>query len=77
MAIVIDEYGGTAGLVTLEDMLEELSEKSATNMMAMSPMTASFSRRTDLSYLTAAWRLKIEENLNIDLKKADMKHWAV
>lgn len=33
MAIAVDEYGGTAGLVTLENVLEELVGKSATNSM--------------------------------------------
>jgi len=37
MAIVLDEYGGVSGLITLEDLLEELVAPSTTNMDEPTP----------------------------------------
>ena len=35
MAILLDEYGGMAGLVTLEDLLEEIVGKSMTKQIRL------------------------------------------
>lgn len=70
IAIVIDEYGGTSGLVTLEDLLEEIvgeirdeHEKITSNdgFISAPDGTIIIDGRTEIE--------KIEENLHITLEK--------
>jgi magnesium and cobalt transporter len=70
IAIVIDEYGGTAGLVTLEDLLEEIvgelhdeheTGSAADGILQLPDGSIIFDGRMEIE--------NIEEQLNISLKK--------
>jgi len=68
MAIVVDEYGGTAGLVTLEDLLEEvvgeirdeLDEPNETLLEAAGPDTWRVQARIDLDDLAEALGIELD-----------------
>lgn len=63
LVIVVDEYGGTAGLVTLEDILEELVGEITDESDQSEPMAA-----LSKGAITLSGRLNIDDaNLDFDL----------
>jgi CBS domain containing-hemolysin-like protein len=70
LAVVIDEYGGTAGIVTVEDLLEELfGDIRDEHDPARAPM-----RRIDASTVVASGRVELEaleEAFGIALPEGD------
>ncbi len=69
MAIVIDEFGGTAGLVTLEDLVEEIfgdiqdeHDKSRIVEKEIAPGVWEFSGRAEIEYLNEKYHLDIPED---------------
>ncbi|XCI75027.1 MAG: hemolysin family protein [Flavobacteriales bacterium] len=69
VAIVLDEYGGTAGLITIEDVLEELLgniEDEHDKVQRIEKKTAEneflFSARLEIDYLNDKYKLELPES---------------
>lgn len=69
MAIVVDEFGGTAGLVTLEDLVEEIfgeieDEHDQTNLVSRQTGDGEydFSGRMEISKINEDYGLQIPES---------------
>ena len=74
MAVVIDEYGGTAGLITIEDILEEIVgeiadeyDDEAQEVEWITPIQARVSARLNIDDFADAFKIELEDSAREDV----------